>query len=206
MIRFLIAAALAAAGTVAMAAHTPEHVPPGQAKSAESETEQTKPYGVYNRLGAAITARELGRAKAVERAVEEAGAPPTSDEAKMIRLSMGQSPEIAGQPNDQAYDERGRPISDQQAAERYAALEVMARTGVDPNSDEAKQIIAASEGDIETPDGEPVEQQTMEEMAKEIAVQEAIVRSGAQPGSQEEALIKTGADVFMDKMRRWWGD
>lgn len=206
MIRFVIAAALAAFSAVALAAHTPQHNPPGQGADAPNEAPQSKPYGVYNRLGEPVTARELGRAKAVERAVAEAGAPPTSNEAKMIRLSMGQSPDIAGQPNDQPFDERGRPISDQQAAERYAALEVMARTGVDPNSEQAKQIIAASEGDIETPDGEPVEQQTMEEMAKEIAVQEAIVRSGAQPGSQEEALIKTGADVFMEKMRGWWGD
>ena len=65
------------------------------------------------------------------------------------------------------------------------------------------QIRAAAEGRIETADGEEVDQQTLEDVAKEIAVQEAIIYTGAKPGSADESLIRMGADVFMEKLRSW---
>lgn len=158
---------------------------------------------VYDRFGQAISASALADAVAVEAAVKKAGVDPYSQEAAMIRISMGQSPEIADKPNDGAYNAHGEAISHRQASERFAAIAVMERAGIDPDSEQAAQIRAAAEGRIETADGEEVDQQTLEDVAKEIAVQEAIIYTGAKPGSADESLIRMGADVFMEKLRSW---
>jgi hypothetical protein len=158
---------------------------------------------VYDRFGQAISASALADAVAVEAAVKKAGVDPYSQEAAMIRISMGQSPEMADKPNDGAYNVRGEAISHRQASERFAAIAVMERAGIDPDSEQAAQIRAAAEGRIETADGEEVDQQTLEDVAKEIAVQEAIIYTGAEPGSADESLIRMGADVFMEKLRSW---
>ena len=158
---------------------------------------------VYDRFGQAISASALADAVAVEAAVKKAGVDPYSQEAAMIRISMGQSPEIADKPNDGAYNAQGEAISHRQASERFAAIAVMGRAGIDPDSEQAAQIRAAAEGRIETADGEEVDQQTLEDVAKEIAVQEAIIYTGAKPGSADESLIRMGADVFMEKLRSW---
>lgn len=158
---------------------------------------------VYDRFGQAISARALADAVAVEAAVKKAGVDPYSQEAAMIRISMGQSPDIADKPNDGAYNAQGEAISHRQASERFAAIAVMERAGIDPDSEQAAQIRAAAEGRIETADGEEVDQQTLEDVAKEIAVQEAIIYTGAKPGSADESLIRMGADVFMEKLRSW---
>jgi hypothetical protein len=158
---------------------------------------------VYDRFGQAISASALADAVAVEAAVKKAGVDPYSQEAAMIRISMGQSPEIADKPNDGAYNVHGEAISHRQASERFAAIAVMERAGIDPDSEQAAQIRAAAAGRIETADGEEVDQQTLEDVAKEIAVQEAIIYTGAKPGSADESLIRMGADVFMEKLRSW---
>lgn len=158
---------------------------------------------VYDRFGQAISASALADAVAVEAAVKKAGVDPYSQEAAMIRISMGQSPEMADKPNDGAYNVHGEAISHRQASERFAAIAVMERAGIDPDSERAAQIRAAAEGRIETADGEEVDQQTLEDVAKEIAVQEAIIYTGAEPGSADESLIRMGADVFMEKLRSW---
>ncbi|MDX1506120.1 MAG: hypothetical protein R3221_10415, partial [Spongiibacter sp.] len=80
---------------------------------------------------------------------------------------------------------------------------IMQRSGIDPNSEKAAQIRAAAQGRVETESGEEVNQQTMAEVGKEIAVQEAIIFTGAAPGSADESLIRMGADVLMDKFRKW---
>jgi len=43
----------------------------------------------------------------------------------------------------------------------------------------------------------------MEEVAKEVAVQQAILRTGVQPGSANESLIRMGADVMMERYKSW---
>lgn len=205
--------ALLAGGGAAYAGQGKESAP-GQAKKAQEKQQQSEAqaevhasaeadWQVYNRHGQTVTARQIADAVAVEKAVKEAGAPPESQEAAMIRISMGQSPEIADKPNDGVFDGYGEPITQREAAERLAAIEVMQRAGIDPNSEQAAQIRAAAEGRVETESGEEVDQQTMAEVAKEIAVQEAIIFTGAAPGSADESLIRMGADVLMDKFKKW---
>lgn len=43
----------------------------------------------------------------------------------------------------------------------------------------------------------------MEDVAKEIAVQQTILATGVQPGSPNESLIRMGADVMMEKFKSW---
>lgn len=159
---------------------------------------------VYNRHGESITARQLADAVAAEKAVEQAGVAPESPAAAAIRINMGQSPERANAPNDEAFNADGEPLSHKQAAKRFAAIEMMSRAGIDPDSERAAQIRAAAQGKAETADGEPVNEQTVEEMAKEAAVQEAMIYTGTQPGSPNETLIRMGADSMMEKIKSWW--
>lgn len=197
-----IASLLLAAGLVA-AKPAAEAQNNGAQAEGQSSAAVRADWRVYNRLGEVLTARQLADAVAVEAAVEKAGVAPRSQEAAMIRISMGQSPEIADQPNDGAYNAQGEQISRREASERYAAMAVMQRAGIDPDSEQAAQIRAASQGRVETADGEEVDPQTMEEVAKEIAVQEAIIFTGAAPGSADESLIRMGADVLMEKLKSW---
>lgn len=165
---------------------------------------QDDDWRVYNRFGATITAKQLADAVAVEKAVEKANVEPKSQAAAAIRINMGQSPEIAGAPNDQAFTASGETLTHKEAAKRFAAIEMMSRAGIDPDSEQAAQIRAAAQGNVETAEGEPVDQQTMEEMAKEAAVQEAMIYTGTEAGSPNEALIRMGADSMMEKIKGWW--
>lgn len=173
-------------------------------EAAEQRAEAGVDWRVYNRYGEVLTASQLANAVAVEAAVSQAGVDPYSPEAVAIRISMGQSPERAQRPNDGAFDRRGEALSQRQASERFAAVAVMQRAGIDPDSAQAAQVRAAAEGRIETADGEVVDQQTVEEVAKEIAVQEAMIYTGTQPGSADESLIRLGSDVLMEKLKNWW--
>ncbi|NKI19574.1 hypothetical protein HCU74_19375 [Spongiibacter sp. KMU-166] len=191
------------------AAHANKDTAPGQSKKhrtevhGEVQASAEADWQVYNRHGQTVTARQIADAISVEAAVKKAGAAPESQEAAMIRISMGQSAEIADKPNDGVFDGHGQPITQREAAERLAAIEIMQRSGIDPNSEKAAQIRAAAQGRVETESGEEVNQQTMAEVGKEIAVQEAIIFTGAAPGSADESLIRMGADVLMDKFRKW---
>ncbi|WP_414728146.1 hypothetical protein [Zhongshania aliphaticivorans] len=169
--------------------------------SASAQASQTAV--IYDRHGQPITAMQAGKARAAEEAVSKAGVPPDSTEAAMIRISMGQSPETAYEPNDGIYDAEGKPINSRQAAEDLAVVEVMRRGGVEPGSERDAQIRAAAKGEATTAEGEPVDEQTMEDVAKEIAVQQTILATGVQPGSPNESLIRMGADVMMEKFKSW---
>lgn len=159
---------------------------------------------VYNRHDESITARQLADAVAAEKAVEKAGVAPESQAAAAIRINMGQSPDKADAPNDNAFTSEGELLTHKQAAKRFAAIEMMARAGIDPDSERAAQIRAAAQGKAETADGEPVNEQTVEEMAKEAAVQEAMIYTGTEAGSPNETLIRMGADSMMGKIKSWW--
>ena len=50
----------------------------------------------------------------------------------------------------------------------------------------------------------PSVERTGEEMAKEAAVQEAMIYTGTEAGSPNETLIRMGADSMMDKIKSWW--
>jgi hypothetical protein len=169
--------------------------------SASAEVNQTAV--IYDRHGNPITAMQAGKARAAEAAVRKAGVAPDSTEAAMIRISMGQAPETAYEPNDGIYDAEGNPIDSRQAAEDLAVVEVMRRGGIEPGSERDAQIRAAANGEATTAEGEPVDEQTMEEVAKEIAVQQTILVTGVQPGSPNESLIRMGADVMMEKFKSW---
>jgi len=169
--------------------------------SASGQASQTAV--IYDRHGQPITAMQAGKARAAEAAVRKAGVPPDSTEAAMIRISMGQSPETAYEPNDGIYDAEGNPIDNRQAAEDLAVVELMRRGGVEPGSEQDAQIRAAAKGEAQTPEGEPVDERTMEDVAKEIAVQQTILATGVQPGSPNESLIRMGADVMAEKFKSW---
>ena len=169
--------------------------------SASAQASQTAV--IYDRHGQPTTAMQAGKAQAAEAAVRKAGVAPNSTEAAMIRISMGQAPETAYEPNDGIYDAQGKPIDSRQAAEDLAVIEVMRRGGVEPGSEQDAQIRAAAKGEAKTPEGEPVDEQTMEDVAKEIAVQQAILATGVQPGSPNESLIRMGADVMAEKFKNW---
>lgn len=171
-----------------------------------AQAEQAQVYGhwqLYNRMGDPVTGRQIAKARAVEAAVDKADVPPDSKEAALIRMSMGQSPQVAYQRNDAVFNSEGELLDDNEVAEYLAIQEAMTRGGVAPGSEQEAEIVAAAKGRRETEDGEPVATKTYEDMAKEIAVQEAIMRSGAQPGSANEAMIRTGADVLMERMKNW---
>ncbi|AKH68263.1 hypothetical protein IMCC21906_00570 [Spongiibacter sp. IMCC21906] len=174
-----------------------------EAAPTQQQTQAYSHWQLYNRAGQPVTGQQIAKARAVEMAVEKANAPEDSKEAALIRMGMGQSPEIAYQRNDAVFDEDGRQLNDDEVAEYLAIQEAMARGGVAPGSEQEAEIVAAAKGERKTEDGEPVAQKTYEDMAKEIAVQEAIMRSGAQPGSANEAMIRTGADVLMERMKSW---
>ncbi len=173
------------------------------AAEASASAQTNQPAVIYDRHGQPITAMQAGKARAAEAAVRKAGVPPDSTEAAMIRISMGQSPDTAYEPNDGIYDAEGNPIDSRQAAEDLAVVEVMRRGGIEPGSEQDAQIRAAAKGEAKTPEGEPVDEQTMEEVAKEIAVQQTILATGVQPGSPNESLIRMGADVMAEKFKSW---
>jgi len=170
---------------------------------ASTSAPETQTAVIYDRHGRPITAVQAGKARAAEAAVRKAGVAPDSTEAAMIRISMGQAPETAYEPNDGIYDAKGNPIDSRQAAEDLAVVEVMRRGGIEPGSEQDAMIRAAADGEAETPEGEPVDEQTMEDVAKEIAVQQTILATGVQPGSPNESLIRMGADVMMEKYKNW---
>ncbi len=171
---------------------------------ADNSNSDSAEWGVYSQLQVRISsAQQIAQIKSVKAAVKKADVPPSSDEAAMIRISMGVAPDVAHQPNDCCFDGRGGALSDRDVAERLAVEEVMRRSGIEPGSEEEAQLRAAAEGRVETADGEEVDQQTVEDMAKEIAKQQAAMYSGAQSGSSEEALIGLGVDTFWEKMKSW---
>jgi hypothetical protein len=158
---------------------------------------------IYNRHGQPMTAVQVGKAQAAELAVSKAGVAPNSTEAAMIRIGMGQPQVTAYEPFAGIYDAEGNKIDNRDAAEDLAIVEMMRRGGVEPGSERDEMIRAAAHGNPQTAEGEPVDEQTMAEVAKEVAVQEAILRTGVQPGSPNESLIRMGADVMMEKYRAW---
>lgn len=206
MRRWILAMGIGGLALSAWAADTAPASQPASAGQMGAQGEQAQVYGhwqLYNRVGEPVTGRQIAKARAVEAAVAKADVPPDSKEAALIRMSMGQSPQVAYQPNDAVFNGEGEQLNDDEIAEYLAIQEAMTRGGVEPGSEQEAEIVAAAKGRRETEDGEPVASKTYEEMAKEIAVQEAIMRSGAQPGSANEAMIRTGADVLMERMKNW---
>lgn len=206
MRRWILAMGIGGLALSAWAADTAPASQPASAGQMGVQADQAQVYGhwqLYNRMGEPVTGRQIAKARAVEAAVAKADVPPDSKEAALIRMSMGQSPQVAYQPNDAVFNGEGEQLNDDEIAEYLAIQEAMTRGGVEPGSEQEAEIVAAAKGRRETEEGEPVASKTYEEMAKEIAVQEAIMRSGAQPGSANEAMIRTGADVLMERMKNW---
>ncbi|MBD2857672.1 hypothetical protein IB286_01545 [Spongiibacter sp. KMU-158] len=201
MSRALIA--LACLGVSAHSLADPKKYSSSSTESAQSSQEQD--WGVYSKLNVRVySAKEIGQIKAIEAAVSKAEVPPTSGEAALIRMGMGVSQENAYKENGCCFDAAGRSLKDKNVAERLAVEEAMRRSGIEPGSEREEQLRAAAQGRAQTADGEEVNQQTMEDMAKEVAKQQAAVYTGAQEGSTEEAMVNTGVDVFWNKMKGWF--
>ena len=171
------------------------------------DSAQSEPvdYGMYNALGMQVNGDYIMRAKARERAVAKAGVPPSSPEAAMIRSGMGAPPELAYEPNDVIYDTDRVPLTDKEIAARLAAEQIIVRSGMDPNSAQADGIRAsAANGELQGAEGgEIAGGEDMEEMAKEMAIQEAMMRTGSRPGTSDEVFIRSGAEALSERYKRW---
>lgn len=168
-------------------------------------SEQQQDWGVYSKLELRISnAQQIAKIKAVEAAVKKAEVPPQSDEAALIRMGMGVAPDDSRKANDCCFDIQGKVLGDREVAERLAVEEAMRRGGIESGSEQEAQMRAAAAGRAQTAEGEAVDQQTLEDMAKEVAKQQAAAYSGAQQGSAAEAMIDTGVEVFWGKMKGWF--